>query len=680
MSEFYFNTTFARLFFALSFGIIAAEYSTIHENIFLAILVVGLSLSIFSTLQGRRFGGWIFIFSWGIFLFGSGGYLLRYNEVPNEKNAFLSNHNYIVEVKTPPIDRGRFYRSEVEILYAEDSLVSSLIGHRILLYIESDSLQQVPELCDRYLLNMRINSPSDNGLGGFDYGKYLHRNGLCGVSYVYSNNIKFLDTKHPTDIVSCTYKLREKLLNRFEIIGIKGESLAILSAVTLGEKGYLPTDMKETFSAAGVSHILVVSGMHVGFIFLIILLILKRIPIKIRWLIVVLGLIILWGYALLTGLAPSVVRATFMFSMILIFRELGEKYRVEHALFFSAMILLLCNPNTLFNVGFQLSYLAVGGIVYFYPLICKILIPKSKILKWLSQCMAVTISAQMLTFPIVIYNFNQFPIFFIVSNIVVTLFAPIIFIGGILLLPLSFVSYIGEMCGVALNYILEVFNLIIDGIVALPFSSTKVYLSLLESILLYLVVICIINWIEVRKVYAERFKGPLYLALSICLFMVVVTVNNINLSKQEKLIIPDTNHLIVNVFNKKSNLLFTNQVDFACERLEHIWLKYSVEEPIIISDTILVNNIFKYNDRNYLVLRDNVFRYRQNKGEPLDIDCLIIDRGVYPSERLFKEFLIPKQVILTAGVWSGYIEQFKVLFNKNNIAYYIIAEDGTFVD
>lgn len=680
MPKGYFSTTFARLFFALSIGIIVAEYSVIHENVFLAILVVGLSLSIFSTLQGERLGGWIFVFFWTLFLFGVGGYLLRLAEVPNVKEASFSNHSYIVELKTPPINRGQYYRAEAEILYTADSLVDGLIGQRIVLNLEIDSSQRIPNLCDRFLVNMRINSPTNNGLVGFDYGKYLARNGLCGVSYVYNQNINYLNTGYSTDIVSRTYQFRNKLISRFETIGIQGESLAVLSAITLGEKGYLSTDMKATFSAAGVSHILVVSGMHVGFIFVILLLVLKRIPRTFRWLFLFLGVLILWGYALLTGLAPSVVRATFMFSMILIFRELGEKYRVEHALFFSATILLLCNPNTLFNVGFQLSYLAVTSIIYFYPLINKKIKVKQKVLRWILQSAAVTISAQILTLPIVVYNFNQFPLFFILSNIFVTVFAPVIFLGGILLLPLSFLPYFGYLCANIMNFIIGLFDAIMVFIVALPGSTSKVYLSLLESCLLYGVILCVINWIEVRKVFAERFRAPLYLGISIVVFLSVVFINNLYFVRQERLIIPDTNSLIVNIFNRDVNMLFTNHTDYACDRLEHTWLKYSVARPTIITSVNLVDNLFQYKDKNYIILRDNIFRYKQNRDKPLEVDCLIIDKGVFPSERLFTEYIIPKMVILTNGVWSGYIEKYKSLFVDNNIKYHIIAEDGAFVD
>ena len=651
-----------------------AEYTTLTTILFLGSIVVGLSVMILSSLRVNRLGGWIFIFAWSLLLFGSGGWLLRQTRMPELPR---DTHSYIVELKTTPISKGSYYRAEAEIVYATDSVAQSLIGYDVLLNLYTDSLEHAPQLCDRYLINGKILRPTDNGLEGFDYGKYLARNGLCGVAYLGSNNIKYLSTEQPRGFVQCSYVLRNKLIRQFESVGLEGSRLAIISAITLGEKGLLSNDVKDTFSAAGVSHILVVSGMHVGFIFLIIMWLMSILPYRRRWIMVCLGLVILWSYALLTGLAPSVVRATFMFSMMLIFKVMGEKYRIKHALFFSATILLLCNPNTLFDVGFQLSYLAVAGIVYFYSLVYKrILIFKSRPLRWLLSSVAVTVSAQILTLPIVIYQFNQLPIYFIISNLFVTAFAPILFLGGVLLLGLSYIPYIGIGAGWLMSHFVGMFEWIINLIVAIPFSTTKIYLSLIETFLLYLVILCGVNWIEMRYTFAERFRAPLYFGLSVCVFVFAFSVNNVYLSQRQALIIPETNRLVVNIFGGDENVLYTNQPDFATERLERTWLKYSCVEPIVVTDTALTVNTFMFDNESYLILCDNVFRYRQNSGQPLEIDNLIIDRGVYPSERLFTEFVRPKHVILTAGVWHGYIDKYKTLMDEIGISYHIIAEFG----
>ena len=674
VSKNYFDTTFARLFLLISLGIIVAEYTTIDSNLFLGSIVVGLSVMILSILRVNRLGGWIFIFAWSLLLFGSGGWLLRQTRMPELPR---DTHSYIVELKTTPISKSTYYRAEAEIVYATDSVAQSLIGYDVLLNLYTDSLEHTPQLCDRYLINGKILRPTDNGLEGFDYGKYLARNGLCGVAYLGSNNIKYLSTEQPCGFVQCSYVLRDKLIRRFESVGLEGSRLAIISAITLGEKGLLSNDVKDTFSAAGVSHILVVSGMHVGFIFLIIMWLMSIMPYRRRWIMVCLGSVILWSYALLTGLAPSVVRATFMFSMMLIFKVMGEKYRITHALFFSATILLLCNPNTLFDVGFQLSYLAVIGIVYFYLLVYKrILTFKSRPLRWVLSSVAVTISAQILTLPIVIYQFNQLPIYFIISNLFVTAFAPFLFLGGIALLPLSYIPYISIGAGWLMSHVVGMFEWIINLIVAIPFSTTKIYLSLVETFLLYLVILCGVNWIEMRHTFAERFRAPLYFGLSVCIFVFAFSVNNVYLSQRQALIIPETNRLVVNVFGGDENILFTNHLDFATERLKRTWLKYSCAEPTIVTDTALIANTFVFNNESYLILRDNVFRYRQNSGQPLEIDNLIIDRGVYPSERLFTEFIHPKRVILTAGVWHGYLEKYKKLMDEIGILYYVVAESG----
>ena len=163
------------------------------------------------------------------------------------------------------------------------------------------------------------------------------------------------------------------------------------------------------------------------------------------------------------------------------------------------------------------------------------------------------------------------------------------------------------------------------------------------------------------------------------IFALVILINDLYYSQRQQLIIPQTNRLVVNVLGGDENILFTNHPDFATERLERTWLKYSCAKPTIVTDSALTSNAFSFNGESYLILRDNLFRYRQNNGQPLDVDCLIIDRGVYPSERLFFEFVIPKRVVLTAGVWYGYIEKYKVIMNELGIPYHVIAESGAFI-
>ena len=219
-----------------------------------------------------------------------------------------------------------------------------------------------------------------------------------------------------------------------------------MSAITLGEKSILSKDTKNNFSAAGVSHILVVSGMHVGFIFMIISLLYSRLYNRYyRLFVTIFGLVLLWLYALLTGFAPSVVRASFMFSLMLVFLFTGNKYRVLHALLLSATISLLANPALLFNISFQLSYLAVLSIVVFYKRIYHFLqrmVPKFKWRNNILSVIGVTLAAQVFTFPIVMFYFHQFPLFFMISNLCVVLLAPIIFIGGYLLIFTSVIPYL----------------------------------------------------------------------------------------------------------------------------------------------------------------------------------------------------------------------------------------------
>ena len=397
-----------------------------------------------------------------------------------------------------------------------------------------------------------------------------------------------------------------------------------------------------------------------------------------RLFVTIFGLLLLWLYALLTGFAPSVVRASFMFSLMLVFLFTGNKYRVLHALLLSATISLLANPALLFNISFQLSYLAVLSIVVFYKRIYHFLqriVPKFKWRNNILSVICVTLAAQVFTFPIVMFYFHQFPLFFMISNLCVVLLAPIIFIGGYLLIFTSVIPYVSNVIAYILNIILKFFEEIINIIASLKYAVIDVYISLFQCILLYFIVLLFLNYLNV--VNKNKNIALSALLISVVVFVIVTSVNTIDVQNKNILYVGNRKQLMVNVFNCNDNILFVNGNNYYDKN--ELWIKYKAPNPKIINDSSLINNLFEFENESYLILRDNVFRYKHTNLKPIVVDNLIIDRGVYPSNKLFDQFVLPKYVILTNGVYSGYISDFKNVLQKRNIPYYVVSEQGSFL-
>lgn len=292
-------------------------------------------------------------------------------------------------------------------------------------------------------------------------------------------------------LIHAKFSIFNSQLSIFKERGIAEANIPLLSALTFGERAELSPDIVDAFRASGVAHVLVVSGMHVGFLYLLVTFLVRRIPG--RYLSAVAGLLLLWGYAALVGFTLSVCRAVFMFSVLLLMRVVGERYRSFHALFLAAFIQLLVSPQALFDVGFQLSYSAVLSILVFYPLLPDIA-KDTKKSRWKQVMLLVykpvrlTISAQILTAPLVAYYFGQFPLYFVLTNLAVTLLVPVIFIGGFLVL----IPYFGTLIAYPLNFLLTLLQTIVTAIASMPMSLVQVRISFLVLVLVYMLIALVV--------------------------------------------------------------------------------------------------------------------------------------------------------------------------------------------
>ena len=243
--------------------------------------------------------------------------------------------------------------------------------------------------------------------------------------------------------------MRDKLLNILKENGLKNNELAVASALILGYKDDLGEELKHSYSSAGATHVLAVSGLHVGIIFLVLNFLLNILDKNDRFKIskAILLICFLWAYATITGLSPSVVRAATMFSFVTIGKSFGKSSSIYNTLCASAFVLLVYNPYLIMEVGFQLSYLAVVGIVYFQSIIYKWIYVKNKFLKYIWMITSVSIAAQLTTFPLGLLYLHQSPTYLFASNLFVIPGAMLIIGLGILLFITSWIPLISGGIG-----------------------------------------------------------------------------------------------------------------------------------------------------------------------------------------------------------------------------------------
>ena len=304
----------------------------------------------------------------------------------------------------------------------------------------------------------------------FDYKGYLASKGIHFRQFL-GKNVLVLPMPQTFQFKFVLEHLRHYFAKVIERYVIRPESKQIALALLLGQKESLGKEVKQAYSATGTQHILAVSGLHVGIIYSILLLPLTYFKqeghaLRKSYLILVMGLI--WIYALMTGFSPSVVRAVVMFSLVTLGQMRKRKPSIWNILSFSALLLLVLDPGVRTDLGFQLSYLAVAGIVGLQPLILQAWSPHNRVLDYFWQMAAVTLAAQLITSPLTIHYFHTFPTYFLLANLLIVPLSYLILCVGVPFLLLAWIPFLGRVLGAIVDFLLLLQNEITYLIQDLP--------------------------------------------------------------------------------------------------------------------------------------------------------------------------------------------------------------------
>jgi len=437
------------------------------------------------------------VFVWLLFFFS--GWILTFQSTPsNEPTHYIhqSEFEYYQAVITSNTEvKPKTYKIAAEVQALKVSGEWQSADGKVLLYFPLDIVEK-PLYGDVFLIrSMPREVEAPKNPYEFDYRTYLSRKGIHTHHFLRENDFEKIGAVNPGFIYGIANQARMRGNSIFREFLKESGTYSIADAMVLGLRDELDRDLRGAYAAAGAVHILAVSGMHVGIVFLLLQFIFgqrrnsknKRTK---AWF-AVLVITCLFAYALLAGLSASVVRATVMFSFIQLAPLFSREQNIFNTLALSAICLLCWNPYWLLDVGFQLSYLAVFGIVLIYPYANRLIFPQNLLLRWLWQISAVSFSAQLFTFPLSIYYFHQFPNYFLLTNPLVTIAAIAIMPLGLFLLALHSVPYINNVLALFLENTIHTLNKTVFFINDLPNSvSTGISISGLEVILLYSVIVC----------------------------------------------------------------------------------------------------------------------------------------------------------------------------------------------
>ena len=593
---------------------------------------------------------------------------------------------FIVAVMAEPLEeKNRSYKTTafVETVITGDTVIDT--KGTLLLYFSKDTVMPELRYGDRVLIHTNLQSIKNSGNpGAFNYEQYAAFQQLFHNVFLKPANWQLLNHNNNRSFGRFITDARERILSvlRNKLPAAKDE-LGIAEALLIGYTHDLDKDLVQAYSNTGVVHIIAISGMHLGLIYVILVWLFARIPglKKSGWLQALLILSCLWLFSLLTGGAASVIRSAVMFTFITVGKAiLGKKSSIFNSLAASALVMLCYNPYYLWDVGFQLSYLAVTGIVVFQRPIAGMLYIKNKWADKIWQLTAVSLAAQLLTFPVCIYYFHQFPNLFLITNLVAVPLSTVILFTEIALLAFSWLPFAGVYIGKLAGWLLERMNQFILSVNKLPHAVwDHIPATVTSTWLLYAVIIALGAWLMQKN--RQWLKPGLWMLLG---WVTVHAFYGWRVQQQQKLVVYNVPRMQAIDFISGSHYYFKGDRMLSQPgMLQNFHLKpgriaWQLEHQTQILNGLSVNAPFFLFGGKKILLFDNTLHI-DIPPHPVEMDLIIISGNPTLSfAALVKQFNC-KQYVADASNSLWKIEKWKQDCDQLNLRFHSIPEEGAFV-
>ncbi len=421
----------------------------------------------------------------------------------------------------------------------------------------------------------------------FDYRSYMQNMGIKYYAFADSSDICLHSGPVRRSLAHRALIIRERIIEMFRERGISGERLAVVSAITLGQKNMLEPEQKLSFMKAGIMHIMAVSGLHAVILSMFVFRLLFFLKGRFGIIRVLFTLIILWAFAFVTGLTPSVLRATLMYSFLQAGNIMKRPINGINSVLASAYVLILSRPSVIFDAGFLLSYTAVIYIITFYrDLYLKIRL-SHRIADWLWQSIAVTLIAQAGTLPLTITLFNRFPTWFLLSNVIIVPVSSLVIITGCVL-PLTYpVVFLSRTVAAILNFLTWLTETLTEKAANLPYSTIEnIGMTTTECILLTVFIFLLMRFLLVKKSVPALFPLSaflLFVTAGTVKAIMVRTTDGINVYNTEK-------HAAIGIRTGRRLTLFSDTGIAGNEVKRHCAvLGLRLGTKVITADPVLLN-------------------------------------------------------------------------------------------
>ncbi|GGG40787.1 competence protein ComEC [Bizionia arctica] len=593
------------------------------------------------------------------------------------KNHYTSSRPYqteatsLISLKISSILKPNSYndRYVVKLIKLDSNSVNGLA----LLNIRKDSLTKPFSVDDVLVLKSEL-IPTENPLNPnqFNYKQFLENKYIYAQMYSDYKTI-LIESTNKNSLSGYADAIRTHINKKLKEHPFKPNELAIINALLLGQRQDLSQDVYNDYKNAGALHILAVSGLHVGIILLLLNFVFKPLEYLKRGHVykIILLIICLWSFAVIAGLSASVLRASLMFSLIAITMNLKRPKNTLNILISSAFILLLFNPNLIFDVGFQLSYLAVIAIVTVFPLLYGYRKSKYWLVDKLWQVVAVSIAAQIGVLPISLFYFHQIPGLFLLSNVVVIPFLGIILGYGIVVIILANINFLPDFVATIYGHIIGGMNWFFKWVSQHEkFIIKDISFNWMQVIASYLVIISLYHFYK-----AKNFKNTIIFLLTIIICQTTYMYTKyMNETKNNFIVFHKSRYSILGI-QKGNTLELYHNLDSTTNVMETMINSFTTYHDIskIKEDTL--RPIYPINN-NWLLVIDSLGIYKTISFKP---DFVLLRNSPKINLNRLIDSLQPKYIIADGSNYKSYVKRWKETCEKQKIPFHQTGEKGAFI-
>lgn len=678
-----------RVFLLFCAGILLANFVDVSFHFFAISTGISLLLAIFLAFFPPVFYSfrwrWMFglaasafFVSLGVFLthlYGETHFKNHISDLPEGKKY------YEVELLEDPLEKARSYGMQVRLLGFESEEGKLSQGSlKMMLYLQKSASASALRYGDRIVINTSVNKlRGPQNPFEFDYRDFLNLKAIYAQAYADSSSWKVLSTDHGWAILRFAKNVRRHFLIAVDSWNLPKSQAAITKALLLGYRYDIDDTTLKAYASAGAMHVLAVSGLHVGIVYTMagyLLFFLMRIK---RGAVVksIILILLLWMFALITGMSASVVRAATMFTFVAIGTSLKRYTSIYNTILGSAILLLIIRPSYLFEVGFQLSYAAVFGIVWIQPKLSTLFRPSTKFVKLFWDITTVSVAAQLATFPLGLYYFHQFPTLFLVSNLIVIPVVTVLMYLGLFLLVLSSMGFVWLPLIKFYSGWLWLMNAGVQWVERqASFLITEIHVSRLELILLYVLIVSGFLWLT-----KGGYKRLVLTMLSIIFIGVSQVYEKQNLQQVASLVVYSTKgHTAIGLYQPSKSLFiadstFLQDDDALTFHVKHHWWALDTKPQYFCLEEICFKSNRWYTKG--LLSFCNKLIYFPQEGETTmpEADFILINEG-YPDLRM--EGSITSCIILGNKLKYAQRKKWREFCLEQNLNFHDLNSEGAF--